>query len=172
MSATAGRCGSAQSLYSHHNSALRINACSTLWWKGRKQHPNHTGILKLLFEWDKITTFFFLLPTESHRVDLDIHNVQPSLCTGEWYQKSHGNTPSCKFSYRGEKKIRKIKQFMTLMLWSLRNQSCTYFSAFQTLLPCLISSHVLMPGNSYEFPTIKSLNLVFPMKVFGTFVFP
>lgn len=145
-------------------------------WKTKKKRKETTsklqGALKASVCNDKVTSIVFSLATASHRANLNIKVVQPSLFTGERHQKPCSNIWNWTFSYRRIEKKGKRKQFTACTVLSPKESVC-HFSAFQILPLFLASSCALTPGNSCEVLQIQALSLVFPMKLFSTlFVFP
>lgn len=90
--------------------------------KNKKKRKETTsklqGALKASVCNDKVTSIVFSLATASHRANLNIKVVQPSLFTGERHQKPCSNIWNWTFSYRRIEKKGKRKQFTACMVLS------------------------------------------------------
>lgn len=101
--------------------------------KGKENYLNHIGLLKLLFDYDKIAFIAFPLATANHRASLGISNMQTSQYAGERRQKAYINSWNYKFSYTRREKKKKIIYHICNSLQ--KNQSLTYLSVLSDSSP-------------------------------------
>lgn len=118
----------AQNLFLLYNPALRISPSHSLMIKKeRKQHINHMELLKLLFEYDKVTPFVLQFTTACLKTTIDLSGCR-HLYIQETGTKGHGEHLEWQIILQRKEKNKKTKKMCRIYYCLQNNQLlCPFF---------------------------------------------